>query len=323
MILITGAAGFIGSVLVKELNLKGREDIILVDRLASDDKWKNLRGKSFIDYIHADELFSGLWDEVLAGITEIYHLGACSSTTERNMDYLMENNVNFSKYLYELAVEKDLPIIYASSAATYGALESGFDDSHDKVKGLRPLNAYGYSKQLFDEWVMKTEKRPSRWYGIKFFNVFGPNEYHKNDMRSLVHKAFGQIRATDKVKLFKSHRPDFEDGKQLRDFIYVKDCVAALLEIMDSRGESGIYNLGTGQANSFKALVEFTFKAMKKEINIEYVDMPESIRDQYQYFTEANMDKFKSLLPNFKFKSLEESVTDYVENHLTKNDPHY
>lgn len=320
MILITGAAGFIGSVLVKELNLKGREDLILVDRLGTDEKWKNLRGKSFIEYINADELFTGAWDEVLAGITEIYHLGACSSTTERDVDFLMENNVNYSKNLFDLAVERDLPIIYASSAATYGGIEEGFDDDHDKITTLRPLNAYGYSKQLFDEWVLKLEKTPSTWYGIKFFNVFGPNEYHKEEMRSLVHKSLGQIKRTGHVKLFKSHRPDFENGKQLRDFVYVKDCVEVMLQMMEKKSGSGIYNLGTGEANSFLDLVDFTFQAMGVTTKIDYIDMPESIRDQYQYFTKANISKLKSLLPEFKFRSLKDSVHDYVSEYLMKED---
>lgn len=323
MILVTGAAGFIGSVLIKELNLKGREDLILVDRLGSDEKWKNLRGKTFIEYIHADELFSGAWDEVLTGVSAIYHLGACSSTTERDMDFLMENNVNFSKNLFDLAIERDLPIIYASSAATYGGIEEGFDDEHGKISTLRPLNAYGYSKQLFDEWVMKLEKLPTKWYGIKFFNVFGPNEYHKEEMRSLVHKAYGQIEDSGQVKLFKSHRPDFENGKQLRDFVYVKDCVRALLEMMEAKGDNGIYNLGTGQASTFNMLVDLTFKALKKTTRIEYIDMPASFRDQYQYYTQANMDKFNKLLPDFKFGSLEDSIKDYVTNHLIKDDAHY
>lgn len=320
MILVTGAAGFIGSVLVKELNLKGRDDLILVDRLGTDEKWKNFRGKSFIEYIHADELFTGAWDEVLAGVTAIYHLGACSSTTERDVDFLMENNVNYSKALFDLATENDLPIIYASSAATYGGIEEGFDDDHDKIVNLRPLNAYGYSKQLFDEWVLKLEKKPSIWYGIKFFNVFGPNEYHKEEMRSLVHKAYGQIKENGHVKLFKSHRPDYENGKQLRDFVYVKDCVEVLIQMMEKKTGSGIYNLGTGKANSFLDLVDFTFQAMSVTTKIDYIDMPESIRDQYQYFTKANIKKLNELLPEFKFRSLKDSVTDYVTNHLMKED---
>ncbi len=322
MILVTGAAGFIGSVLVKELNKLGREDLILVDRLGSDEKWKNLRGKSFVEYIHADELFTGAWDEVLEGISTIYHLGACSSTTERNVDFLMENNVNYSKNLFDLALERDIPIMYASSAATYGGIEKDFNDNHETVHELRPLNAYGYSKQLFDEWVLKLEKKPSLWYGIKFFNVFGPNEYHKDEMRSLVHKAYGQIKEKGQVKLFKSHRTEFENGEQLRDFVYVKDCVRAMLAMMDKGTGSGIYNLGTGKANSFDDLVDFTFKAMKETTKISYIDMPESIRNQYQYFTEANMTKFNQLLPDFKFTSLEDSVKDYV-GHLLKDDPHY
>lgn len=324
MILVTGAAGFIGSVLVKELNKMGRKDIWIVDRLESDDKWRNIAGLDFEDYIHADELFHlerKFWD----GITQIYHIGACSSTTERNMDYLWENNIRYSQELFNIATEKDIPILYASSAATYGAGENGYSDDHKKISSLRPLNGYGFSKQYVDKWVLDREAKPSFWFGLKFFNVFGPNEYHKDDMRSLVHKGFGQIRETGKVKLFKSHKEGFKDGEQLRDFVYVKDVVRGALELMNHKvpGSSGIYNMGTGQARSFYDLIKATFEAMGEKVNVEFIPMPESIRDQYQYYTQADMSKFKSVFPEFKFTSLEDSVTDYVKNYLMNSDSYY
>ncbi len=324
MILVTGAAGFIGSVLVKELNLKGRRDIWIVDRLESDEKWRNLQGLEFEDYIHADELFgmeADFWD----GVTQIYHIGACSSTTERNMDFLWENNVRYSQELFHIATMKDIPIVYASSAATYGNGEHGYKDDHQGVKDLRPLNGYGYSKQYVDKWVLERETRPSFWFGLKFFNVFGPNEYHKDDMRSLVHKGFGQIKEGGQVKLFKSHKDGFKDGEQLRDFVYVKDVVRAAIELMNQKvpGSSGIYNMGTGEARSFYDLIKSTFKAMGVKENVEFIPMPESIRDQYQYFTQADMTKFHSVIKNFQFTKLEDAVEDYVKNYLMNSNSYY
>jgi ADP-L-glycero-D-manno-heptose 6-epimerase len=325
MIIVTGGAGFIGSVLVGELNNQGREDIVIVDRLRDTDKWKNLRNLKYADYIHADELFMPEYADILDNASCIFHIGACSATTEMDMDFLMKNNVLYSKNLFQLAVELDIPFIYASSAATYGDGELGYNDDHKEIPSFKPLNPYGYSKQLFDEWVLKQERHPKCWFGLKFFNVYGPNEYHKGEMRSLVHKAFGQINDTNKVRLFKSHKEGYEDGKQLRDFIYVKDVVNAMILMMSPEvcESSGIYNLGTGKADSFYNLAVATFKAMGKEPNIEFFDMPERLRGQYQYFTEANMDKFKSVFPNFQFASLEEGVTDYVQNYLLKEDPNY
>ncbi len=324
MILVTGAAGFIGSVLVKELNLKGRKDIWVVDRLESDEKWRNIAGLEFEDYIHADELFhldENFWD----GVTQIYHIGACSSTTERNMDFLWENNVRYTQELFNIATLKQIPILYASSAATYGNGDQGYSDAHTGIKDLRPLNGYGFSKQYVDKWAVEREQKPDFWFGLKFFNVFGPNEYHKDDMRSLVHKGFGQIKDNGKVKLFMSHKEGFEDGEQLRDFIYVKDVVHAAIRLMDEKvpGSSGIYNMGTGQARSFYDLIKATFNAMGEKVNVEFIPMPESIRDQYQYFTQADMSKFKKVFPDFKFTPLEEAVEDYVKNHLVKDYPFY
>lgn len=324
MILVTGAAGFIGSVLVRELNNAGRDDIWVVDRLQSDQKWKNLRKCRFIDYLHADSLFD-MEEDFWSDITAIFHMGACSSTTERDVDFLWENNTNFSKILFSIATEKDIPFLYASSAATYGDGELGYSDDHNAINGLIPLNPYGYSKHAFDEWVLKQSNRPSYWFGLKFFNVFGPNEYHKEEMRSLVHKAFGQINESGLVKLFKSHKDGFKDGEQLRDFVYVRDVVSAMCLMMEKKtpGSSGIYNMGTGKCRSFYDLVKATFSAMGKEVNVEFIPMPESIRDQYQYYTQAEMNKFNEVFPEFKFHSLEDAVGDYVKNYLMKGDSFY
>jgi ADP-L-glycero-D-manno-heptose 6-epimerase len=316
MIIVTGGAGFIGSVLVKELNNSGREDILIVDRLESDEKWKNLRNLSFIDYVQADEFIINEDERFWQDVDVIYHMGACSATTETDVDYLWENNVRYSQQLIAHALDFDIPIVYASSAATYGGGEAGYSDSHDDVKRLSPLNPYGYSKHYTDQWLLGLSEQPKQWYGVKFFNVFGPNEYHKDDMRSLVHKAFGQINETGKVKLFKSHKDGFKDGEQLRDFVYVRDVVKAMIGLVDTNATNGLYNLGTGHARSFYDLVSATFKALGKEVNVEFVDMPLSIRDQYQYFTQADMSKFKKALPDFSFMKLEDAVEDYVKSYL-------
>lgn len=319
MILITGAAGFIGSVLAHRLNALGEMDLILVDRLRTGQKWKNLLGVQFSEFIHADELFLEENSLTFSRVNKIFHMGACSSTTERDVDYLMKNNVEYSKNLFKIAVEKEIPIIYASSAATYGNGELGYDDDQRLVDQLRPLNPYGFSKQVFDQWALKQKKVPPKWFGLKFFNVYGPNEEHKDGMRSLVSKSFEQINENGFVKLFKSHRDDYKDGEQLRDFVYVKDVVEAMIELMKVSGrESGIYNMGTGTERSFYDLVAATFKAMNLEINVEFIDMPESIRGQYQYYTKANMKKFSNILPDFNFHTLEEGVFDYVSNYLIK-----
>lgn len=324
MILITGGAGFIGSVLAKQLNALGHTDLVIVDKLEDSIKWKNLRGIKYLDYIHADELFNGDYDDLIAQTDLIFHMGACSSTTEKNMDFLMKNNVAYSQALFRFAATKNIPFIYASSAATYGAGEFGYNDHHDGISQLMPLNPYGYSKQLVDEWILKEEAKPDHWFGLKFFNVYGPNEYHKEEMRSLVHKSFEQIKSSGKVKLFKSHRPEFKDGEQLRDFIYVKDVAGAMIELADPEKaeHSGIYNLGTGVARSFLDLTKATFKSMGIAPNIEFIDMPEALRGQYQYYTQAEVDKLMNALPGFEFTSLEEGIADYVQNYLMKANPH-
>lgn len=320
MILVTGAAGFIGSALVKKLNDMGNTQLYLVDRLRDTSKWLNLRGLQFEEYIHADELFNPENQRVFAGLKAIYHMGACSSTTEKNMDFLMKNNVEFSKKLFSYASQNQVPIVYASSAATYGAGEKGYNDL--EVNSLIPLNPYGYSKQLFDEWVLKQKRFPPAWYGLKFFNVYGPNEYHKGSMRSVVVQAFEQIRDTKKVRLFKSYIPDFKDGEQKRDFIYVKDVVEVMIRLMKKGENSGIYNVGTGVARTFLDLALCTFKAMNVENNIEFIEMPEHLKKQYQYFTEANMQKFYKTLPDFKFHTLEEGIRDYVKTYLMTENPY-
>lgn len=326
MYIVTGAAGFIGSCIVKKLNDEGIENILVVDRLESDSRWLNLRGVKFQEFVHADEfiqpdILNSIFDE---GVTQIYHMGACSTTTETDVDYFMKNNVEYSQILYRYCAEYDVPICYASSAATYGDGENGFVDEENDLEKLQPLNPYGWSKQLMDEWVIKQLKRPSKWYGVKFFNVYGANEYHKGGQKSVVAHAFNQISETGQMKLFKSYKDEYADGEQLRDFVYVKDIVEAMWQLMSTnhKGVNGIYNLGTGVARSFKDLVSATFKAMDKSENIIYIDMPDSLKNQYQYYTQAQMEKFQAALPLFKFSSLEDGVSDYVKNYLMQDNPY-
>ena len=324
MILVTGAAGFIGSVIVKQLNEKGITDILLCDHFESGDKWKNLRGLKFHSFIQVEDLFAHpIWKKPTS-FKAIYHMGACSDTTQLDMDFLYKNNTEYTNSLLTLAAQKNIPIVYASSAATYGAGESGYSDDHKGVPTLKPLNKYGYSKQLSDEWILKQTKKPKVWFGVKFFNVFGPQEYHKGKMSSVVFQSFNQIKDVGEVKLFKSHRPDYNDGEQLRDFVYVKDVVRAMIELIDAGKKkpsiSGIYNLGTGQARSFHDLVKATYSAMDLEPRIQFIDMPGELRNQYQYYTQADMGKLKKALPKFKFMKLEDAVNDYVRNHLALPD---
>ena len=316
MIIVTGGAGFIGSAFVWKLNKEGLDDIVIVDHLGKSDKWKNLVGRFYYDYIDKDAFFDMIREEkVPFDVEAIVHMGACSSTTERDADYLMRNNYLYTRALALWAVKKNIRFIYASSAATYGDISKGFSDDDQTTRGLRPINMYGYSKHLFDLYVLKQELQ-KRVAGIKFFNVFGPNEYHKDDMRSMVHKAFGQIRDRGRVQLFKSHRPEYADGGQMRDFIYVKDCVEVLYWLLTNRQVTGIFNLGTGKARTWNDLMKAVFSAMNITPQIDYVDMPESIRGQYQYFTEAEMDKLRHAGYKAPFTSLEDAVRDYVQNYL-------
>ena len=322
MIAVTGGAGFIGSAIIWELNQRGITDIHVVDELGTDEKWKNLNGLKFSDYEEKESFIKRVvYDDKLLrdSLEGVIHMGACSATTEKDASFLIENNYKYTQVTGKWCAKYGKKFVYASSAATYGDGAQGFDDAHEKIESLRPLNMYGYSKQLMDLWALRSGII-SKIAGIKFFNVFGPNEYHKDDMRSVVHKAFGQINATGKIQLFKSHKKGYEDGGQLRDFVYVKDAVAMTLHAYD-KGLSGIYNVGTGKARSFADLAKATFNAMGKPVNIEYIDMPESIREKYQYFTEAKTDKIRAAGFNGKIYTLEEGVADYVQNYLMKDNP--
>jgi len=322
MIVVTGGAGFIGSAFVWKLNEEGIDDIMIVDNLGTSDKWKNLVKRRFNDYLHKESFLEMvIADKVPFQVSAVVHMGACSSTTEINAEYLMRNNYLYSRALAVWAMKNNVRFIYASSAATYGDGSLGFYDDDDVTLTLRPINMYGYSKQLFDVGILKNDLQKSVT-GIKFFNVFGPNEYHKGDMRSVIHKAFGQIRETGKVRLFKSYRPEYPDGGQLRDFVYVKDCVEVLWWLYQNPGATGIYNLGTGKARTWNDLVKAVFSAMGKEARIDYIEMPEAIRGQYQYFTEAKMDKLRAAGCTVTFRSLEEAIRDYVVNHLQQQDPY-
>ncbi|MCX5848070.1 MAG: ADP-glyceromanno-heptose 6-epimerase [Deltaproteobacteria bacterium] len=322
MIIVTGGAGFIGSAFVWKLNQEGFDDIVIVDQLGTDDKWKNLVNLRFADYIHKDDFLQMICsDNVPSKISAIVHMGACSSTTERNADYLWNNNYLYTKALTEWSLKRGIRFVYASSAATYGDGKQGFSDDHSKISRLRPINMYGYSKQVFDLWLLR-RKLENKMAGIKFFNVFGPNEYHKGDMTSVIFKAFHQIKETGKVKLFKSYKKEYKDGGQMRDFVYVKDCVDALWWLLNNPKVNGIFNLGTGKARTWNDLIKAVFAAMKKKTNIEYIAMPEALRNQYQYFTQAEMKKLKAAGCPVKFSSLEDSVLDYVVNYLQKDDQH-
>jgi len=322
MIIVTGGAGFIGSAFVWKLNQEGIDDILIVDRLGKTDKWKNLVNLRFVNYMHKDDFLELIYnDTVNFEVEAIIHMGACSSTTERNADYLWKNNNVYTGYLAEWAIERSIRFIYASSAATYGDGSLGFSDDHDKIKALKPINMYGYSKQVFDLRVLR-HSWEDKIAGIKFFNVFGPNEYHKEDMTSMIFKAFNQINETGEVKLFKSYLPKYPDGGQLRDFVYVKDCIDVMWWLFKNPDVNGIFNLGTGKARTWNDLIKAVFSAMKKTTNIEYIEMPEALRNQYQYFTEAKMDKFKAAGCPVAFSLLEDSVRDYVVNYLQQPDPY-
>lgn len=319
MIVVTGGAGFIGSALIAQLNQRRITDILVVDQLATDNKWKNLLNLSFADYVEKNDFLEMVVENKLsAPIEAVFHMGACTSTTETNASYLIKNNYEYTKLLAQWAVKAGIRFIYASSAATYGDGSEGFSDDEEKIDSLRPLNMYGYSKQLFDLWARRTGLL-KKITGLKYFNVFGPNEYHKADMRSFVLKAFEQIVTAGKVRLFKSHKPEYKDGEQLRDFIYIKDAVDMTLFFLDNPGIGGLFNIGTGNARSWNDLVTAVFAAMDKTPVIEYIDMPESIRNQYQYFTEADITKLKQAGYDKKINSLEDAVSDYVQNYLQKN----
>jgi ADP-L-glycero-D-manno-heptose 6-epimerase len=317
-VLVTGGAGFIGSALVWALNRRGHDRVVVADRLGTDGKWRNLAPLAFEDYLEADDLLARLQRGALGAFDCVLHMGACSATTERDASYLARNNFEFTKQLAEWALARGARFVYASSAATYGDGDAGMDDQDDSaaaLQRLRPLNGYGYSKQLFDLWAAR-QGALGRMVGCKFFNVFGPNEDHKGDMRSLVHKAYGQVRETGRVRLFRSHRPDYRDGEQMRDFLYVKDCVAMTLHLAATPPAAGLYNLGSGVASTWLELAGALFAAMGREPAVEFVDMPESVRDKYQYYTRADVAKLRDAGYDAPATPLADAVRDYVANYL-------
>lgn len=319
MIIVTGGAGFIGSALVWRLNQLGKNDIIIVDDLGQDEKWKNLISLDYLDYYDKKTFLEKVEkDSLTFKVEAIIHMGANSSTTEKDASHLMTNNYEYTKKLANYAVKNGIRFIYASSAATYGDGSKGFLDVDSECPGLRPLNMYGYSKNLFDIRALK-KGYFDKIVGIKYFNVFGPNEYHKGDMRSVVHKAYYQILSEGKVSLFKSYHPDYKDGEQLRDFIYVKDAVDMTLFFLQKPDKNGLFNVGTGKSRSWLDLVTAIFHAMKLPVRIDFVEMPEYLKPKYQYFTEANIDKLKKAGYTAPIRTLEESVTDYVQNYLMKD----
>ena len=318
MIVVTGAAGFIGSVMVGKLNNKGYTDIVPVDDFSRPEKDGNLSNKAIREKVDRNMFFAWLVKNHRE-VDFIFHLGARTDTTEFDTSVFDKLNLNYSKDMWNACVKYGIPLVYASSAATYGMGELGYDDRHDIITKLKPLNPYGESKNEFDKWVLTQKAQPEFWAGLKFFNVYGPNEFHKGRMASVIFHAYNQIRETGKVKLFRSHRPDYDDGMQVRDFIYVKDVVNVMYFLMTFRGKSGIYNLGTGRARSFLDLAKGTFRAMNREPDIEFIDTPEDIRDKYQYFTEANMSKLRNIGYTSAFYSLEGGIEEYVQGFLLKN----
>ncbi len=316
MIVVTGGAGFIGSALIWALNRRGQSDILVVDRLDDDERWRNLRVLQFADYLDKDEFIALIRERRLPGRVEtILHMGACSDTAESDAAFLLRNNFEYSKWLIEYAVDQGVRLVYASSAATYGDGAQGYADDESQLSELRPLNKYGYSKHLTDLWAWRRDLL-ALVAGVKFSNVFGPNEYHKEDMRSVVHKAFDQIGRSGQVELFKSYRSDYPHGGQTRDFIYVKDAVDMTLFLADHPNLNGLYNIGTGQARTWNDLAKAVFAALGLEPRIEYIEMPDSLRPRYQYHTRLNMEKLRQAGYGQTPRSLEQAVADYVQNYL-------
>jgi len=317
MIIVTGAAGFIASGLISKLNQEGFNQIVAVDRFGDQQKSKNLVGKNILAKIERSEFFEWL-NQNAQEVEFIFHLGARTDTAEFDLELLEELNTDYSKKIWKACIKNQIPLVYASSAATYGGGEHGYNDDHNVIDKLEPLNPYGVSKNDFDKWVVRQEEQPFFWAGLKFFNVYGPNEYHKGRMASVILHAFNQIKTSGKMKLFRSHNKDFKDGEQMRDFVYVKDVVEVCYFLMHHRKNSAIYNLGSGKARTFLDLVKSTFKAMEVKEDISFIDTPEDIRDKYQYFTEANMSKLLEIGYDKGFISLEKGVDDYVKNYLSE-----
>ncbi len=318
MIIVTGGAGFIGSAIIAALNKRRITDILVVDEHGKESS-KNLENLSFADYAEKNDFLKTVVEKKInAGLESVFHIGACSDTTETDVEYLRKNNYQYSKLLAQWATDANVRFIYASSAATYGDGSQAFKDDEEKLETLKPLNPYGYSKQLFDLWA-KERGLLKKIVSLKYFNVFGPNEYHKGNMRSFVLKAFEQIRDTGKVRLFKSHNPDYTDGEYMRDFLYIKDAVDMTLFFYDNPEIAGLFNIGAGKARTWNDLVKAVFATMGKSANIEYIEMPDSIRNQYQYFTQADITKLRKAGYKKQITSLEDAVKDYVQNYLQNN----
>ena len=314
-VLVTGGAGFIGSALVWALNRRGCENIVICDLLGTTEKWRNLTPLRYADYVEAEALLPRLQSGALGKFDLVLHLGACSATTEKDASYLIRNNYEFTKDLAMWSLANQTRFVYASSAATYGDGAQGMEDDDSKLDTLRPLNMYGYSKHLFDQHA-KRAGFLDKIVGLKYFNVYGPNEDHKGDMRSLVHKSFAQVQKESLIRLFKSYRPDYRDGEQKRDFLYVKDCVAMTLHLAATPSAGGLYNIGSGAARSWVDLANAVFRALDKKPVIEFIEMPETIRDKYQYFTQANLPRLRGAGYTASISSLEDAVADYVRNYL-------
>lgn len=315
MMVVTGAAGFIGSCLISKLNQENFNYIVAVDDFSNSEKQKNLEGKKIKEYVNRDSFFAWL-DRNHKEVEFVFHIGARTDTTEKDWATLDRLNLHYTKILWQACCEYQIPMIYASSAATYGDGSLGYKDDEELAEKLEPLNLYGKSKNDFDKWAIEQEEKPFFWAGLKFFNVYGPNEYHKTRMASVVFHASKQVRNTGSMKLFRSHREDYKDGEQTRDFIYVKDVIDVIFFLMRHRKDSGIYNLGTGKGRTFLDLAHSLFAAMDKEPQISFIDTPLDIRDKYQYFTEADMSKLRSIGYDKPFHSLEDGVKDYVQNYL-------
>lgn len=320
MIVVTGGAGFIGSAFVWALNKKKITDILIVDSLGEGDKWKNLRALRFADYLEKEDFLEQVIQNNLQyEIEAIVHLGACSDTTEQDASYLIWNNYEYTKHIASFAINSGIRFVYASSAATYGDGAEGYVDDEKQLDKLRPLNMYGYSKQLFDQWAYRRGYL-DKIAGLKFFNVFGPNEYHKGEMRSVVLRAFEQIRDSGTVKLFKSYKKEYKNGEQKRDFIYVKDAVDIIMYFLDNPKVNGIYNVGAGKAETWNSLAKAVFSAYGKKPLIKYIDMPKDLRPRYQYFTEADMKKLRKAGYKKKMTSLEDAISDYVKSYLINDE---
>ncbi|HZV61762.1 MAG TPA: ADP-glyceromanno-heptose 6-epimerase [Methylophilaceae bacterium] len=326
MIVITGGAGMIGSMIAWHLNsVLGRDDLVIADRFSQPDQWQNLCHRRYANYLDKDELLPWL-ENTQEKVDAVIHMGAISATTERDFNKLVQDNIRYSQQLWQWCAKHEVPFLYASSAATYGDGSHGYDDNEANLDELRPLNGYGYSKQFFDQWALRQVREknpvPPQWCGFKFFNVYGPNEYHKERMASVALHSFNQFRELGTVKLFKSNLPEYADGMQLRDFVYVKDAAAIVAYFLDNQGKSGIYNVGTGQARAFKDLAMSVMNSMGKKPSITYIDMPQDLHGKYQYFTEANIEKLRAAGYTQLFHTLEDGVGDYVQNYLMKSDPY-